>query len=103
MGVTSLADIEPVRLRRGEQVAVPGSDLAVVLHRHRYVRGRSSDGTSRVVKWAELTISTAGGDTRTERFPLDAVHEVFGHRLFLTGARTALSLYLLPPVEEEAT
>lgn len=101
MGLTSLADIEPVRLVRGERMSVPGTDLHVTLHSHVYHRGRDAGGAASVVKWAEITFETDADDVTTDRFAIDAIHDIGGHRVYLAGTRRSVKAYLLPDSEDD--
>ena len=101
--MTRLSDLDPARPEIGERTPVPGTDLVVELHGHRYRRGRTPDGSPTVVKWAELTFTGSDGEAASDRYPLDETHEILGHRLYITGTRSSVVVYGLPPLESDRT
>jgi hypothetical protein len=80
-----------------ETVDLPGSELQVTMERYRYGRGLTEDGRPTVVKWAELIFSKAGSHDVSSRYDLDRSYEVLGERVYITGSRSEVLVYALPP------
>ena len=96
-GNPGLADLTPARMVIDEAVELPGSEILVRMERYRYGRGLTEDGRPTVIKWAELTFSKAGSDDVSGRYDLDRSYEVLGERVYLTGSRSEVLVYALPP------